>query len=144
MAAGRVVVGKPYLADELGIRSEASSAPSPRGPSSRCSSEPRRTACSKERPACLRQCSYHTLSQKADSEVDQTHHSIATNVAFDVEVLTQRCALQCHGDPVQEHGAGETEQPAIGVARVNLLGVVGWVDVETLRGTTVQARCAAP
>lgn len=74
----------------------------------------------------------------------KTYQSIATHIALNVEVLTQSSPLEHHGDPVQVHGACEAEQPAVGVAHVDLLRVVGRVDVKALRSAAVKARCAAP
>jgi hypothetical protein len=45
---------------------------------------------------------------------------------------------------VKEHGTREAEEPAVGVACVDLLGVIGRVDVEALRGAAVKAGRAAP
>lgn len=73
-----------------------------------------------------------------------THHPVPTNIPLDSEMLSQRRALQHHGHPVQEHGARQAEEPAVGVAGVDLLRVVGRVDVQALRGAAVQAGRAAP
>jgi len=148
-AEGKAAVGTPYPADGPGSHAAASNGPSRHDPSFPYSSARRRRACSRGRPTIHTPLSATSTpnpqkDQHHRRRMPKTHHPITTNIPLNPKMLSQRRALQHHGNPVQEHRARQAEEPAVGVAGVDLLRVVGRVDVQALRGAAVQAGRAAP
>jgi hypothetical protein len=85
--------------------------------------------------ATYRSCQYP--KHRSDSEVqsDQNDQAICSQISSNVELLPQFFALHHHGDP--GHGtsdSGQFENPAVGVARGDVLGVVVRIHIDTLRG----------